>query len=93
MYTDMFMFTGEQRYMVKMRMGLLSYNLMVEEYPQSAKCFTADGDTAWIFEGEVVSFLGIGRFVLGLYEDIEVIGCEEFKAYLAGKIKSMNKAV
>lgn len=45
MYTDMFMFTGEQRYMVKMRMGLLSYNLMLEEYPQSAKCFTADGDT------------------------------------------------
>ena len=41
----------------------------------------------------MVSFLGIGRFVLGLYEDIEVIGCEEFKAYLAGKIKSMNKAV
>lgn len=93
MYTDMFMFTGEQRYTVKMRMGLLSYNLMVEEYPQSAKCFTADGDTVWVFEGEVVSFLGIGRFVLGLYEDIEVIGCEEFKAYLAGKIKSMNKAV
>lgn len=92
MYTDMFMFTGEQRYTVKMRMGLLSYNLMVEEYPQSAKCFTADGDTAWIFEGEVVSFLGIGRFVLGLYEDIKVIGCEEFKAYLAGKIKSMSCA-
>lgn len=89
MYTDMFMFTGEQRYTVKMRMGLLSYNLMVEEYPQSAKCFTADGDTDWIFEGEVVSFLGIGRFVLGLYEDIKVIGCEEFKAYLAEKIKSM----
>ena len=31
MYTDMFMFAGEQRYTVKMRMGLLSYNLMVEE--------------------------------------------------------------
>lgn len=92
MYTDMFMFTGEQRYTVKMRMGLLSYNLMVEEYPQSAKCFTADGDTVWVFEGEVVSFLGIGRFVLGLYEDIEVIGCEEFKAYLAEKIKSMSCA-
>ena len=27
MYTDMFMFAGEQRYTVKMRMGLLSYNL------------------------------------------------------------------
>lgn len=91
MYTDMFMFSGEQRYRVRMRMGLLAHNLMVEEYPQSANCFTADGETYWIFDGEVVSFLGIGRFVIGLYDDIEVLDCDEFKAYLAEKIKAMAR--
>lgn len=88
MYTDMFMFSGEQRYTIELRLGQLAYNLMIEEYPQSAKCITPDGNR-WLFRGEVVSFLGIGRFVIGLYDDIEVVGCEEFSAYLRDKIRAM----
>lgn len=91
LYTDMFMFSGEQRYPVTLRLGQLSHNLMIEEYPQSEKCITANDDGSWTFHTDVASFLGIGRFVLGLYDDIEIIGCPQFIDYIREKIRSMGE--
>lgn len=86
-YTDLFMFSGEERMPVSLRMGQLAHNLMLEEHPDSSLCFTADGPGHWLFKTEVVSYLGIGRFVLGLYEDIEVLGDDNFKKYILEKRK------
>lgn len=85
-YTDIFMFSGEERHHVKMYIGRLSHNLLLEEHPLSESFITeTDDKERWLLETDVVSFLGIGRFVLGLYDDIEVLGSEEFKAYLKSK--------
>lgn len=85
-YTDIFMFSGEERHHVKMYIGRLSHNLLLEEHPLSESFITeTDDKERWLLETDVVSFLGIGRFVLGLYDDIEVLGCEEFKTYLKSK--------
>lgn len=86
-YTDLFMFSGEERMIITLHLGQLSHNLMLEEYPLSAPCFAEMGDNKWLFRTEVCSYLGIGRFVLGLYDDIEVIGDEGFKEFLKAKIK------
>ena len=86
----MFMFSGEQRYPITLRMGQLSHNLMLEEYPQAAELMTPDAVDSWTFQADVVSFLGIGRFVLGLYDDIQIIGCQQFIDYIAEKIKRMK---
>ena len=34
--------------------------------------------------------MGIGRFVMGLYDDIKVLGDEQFKAYIKEKVDSMK---
>ena len=86
-FTDLFMFSGEERMPVSLRMGQLSHNLMLEEHPDSSQCFTPDGEGHWLFKTEVVSYLGIGRFVLGLFDDIEVLGDENFKKYINEKRK------
>lgn len=91
LYTDMFMFAGEQRHRIRLHLGQLSHNLMLEEYPQSAHFLSSDGDAGWLFDGEVASFLGIGRFVMGLYDDITILGSEEFKDYIAGKVEHMKQ--
>lgn len=91
MYTDVFMFSGEERMPVSMLLGTLSYNIMKEEYPKATRFITACPDGRHRLEMDVCSYAGIGRFVLGLYEDIEVIGDEGFKAYLREKIKKMNE--
>lgn len=85
-YADIFSFTGEKTMRVTMLMGQLSHNVMLEEYPQSATCFVPAADGRWLFQCDVCSYLGVGRFVLGLYDDIEITGDDGFKAYIAQKI-------
>ena len=92
-YTDLFMFSGEEQYHVKLWLGQLSHNLLLEEYPEAERCLVRqDADGRYLFETDVVSFLGIGRFVLGLYDDIEVVGDESFLNYLNKKVKFMQNA-
>lgn len=81
-YTDVFLFSGEQLFHVKLRLGLLSYNLLREEYPASIEFLTPDGDRHWIFETDVANYAGIGRFVIGLASDIEVLEDEGLRQYL-----------
>ncbi len=88
-FTDLFMFSGEERFHVVLQLGILSRNLLLEEYPQSADNIHEEDDRYWRFETDVASYLGIGRFVLGLYDDIAVIADEGFKNYIQDKIRKM----
>ena len=91
MFTDVFMFSGEELMPVELRLGELSYNIMKEEYPQ-AKPFIADGaDGGHLLRLDVCSYAGIGRFVLGLFDDIEVLGGDGFRAYLKDKINTFAR--
>ena len=93
MYTDIFMFSSEEQLPVSMRMGRLAYNILREEYPTTAKYITPDGDDHWLLAMPVCSYVGITRFVLGLFEDIEVLGSDEFIAYLHDKIKLLSNYI
>lgn len=90
MYTDIFMFSGEQLMPVSLSLGILSYNVLKEEYPASVKYITPNGAMRWTLDISVCSYAGIGRFVLGLFEDIEVLGDDAFKDYLRARIKRMS---
>lgn len=90
MYTDIFMFSDEQQQEVEMTLGPLSYNILKEEYPASAKYITALPERRWLLRLPVCSYAGIGRFVLGLYDDISVKGDEGFLNYLKEKIENMK---
>ena len=89
-YTDLFQFSGEERFLVKLRLGRLSYNILKEEYPKSEKYISQESDEYWIFSTDVCSYKGIGRFVLGLFEDIQVVESVEFREYLKEKIARMT---
>lgn len=90
-YTDIFMFSGEELMPVSLSLGTLSYNILKEEYPAAAKYITPDGTMRWHLDINVCNYAGIGRFVLGLYEDIEVLGGEAFIQYLNGRISRMAR--
>ena len=80
-HTDIFMFSGEERHRIR----------LVEEYPLSDASITPDSDGRhWTLDIEVASYLGIGRFVLGLFDDIEIVGDEGFKAYIHDKVAAMS---
>lgn len=90
-FTDLFQFSGETSMRITLIMGQLSHNVMLEEYPESATCFVQNEDKRWRFVCDVYSYLGIGRFVMGLFDDIEIVGDEGFRQYVAGKIHNWNK--
>lgn len=92
-FMDLFSFSGERKMRVMLLMGQLSHNVMLEEYPDSATCFERQSDGRWLFTADVCSYLGIGRFVLGLYDDIEVLSDDGFREYLRGKLQAFSSRV
>ena len=72
-----------------MILGQLSANLLREEVPRAADCMTPHDERHFRLDLDVCSYIGIGRFVLGLYDDIEVLGNDEFKEYLRQHIERM----
>lgn len=90
MFTDVFMFSGEALLPVDITLGPLSYNILREEYPQAMPHVVPDGGGRHRLRLDVCSYAGIGRFVLGLYDDIRVLGGDGFRRYLSEKIASMR---
>ena len=82
MFTDVFMFSSEQPQTVELSMGRLSSTILVEEFPDAEQYLSQTDDSHWHLAMPVCSFLGIGRFVKGLKDDIEVIAPDSFREYI-----------
>lgn len=92
-FHDMFMFSGEEHYKVELILGQMAHNLMLEEYPMSAPCMVKREDGRWTFRTEICSYLGIGRFILGLYDDVEVVSDKGLRDYINEKIASWARRI
>lgn len=87
-FTDAFRMSGIDRYHVKIGLTLRSKNLLVEEYPLAEQGLSLV-DGRWFYEGEVASLAGVGRFVLGLAKEVEIIDSPELKQYYIEYIKTI----
>jgi predicted DNA-binding transcriptional regulator YafY len=85
--TDIFSFTGDSREWVTLRLSMRAFLLLREEYPMSIP-FVEKKDDHYLFHGPVASFEGVGRFVLGLIDEIKVVGNPSFKQYVQQKLSS-----
>lgn len=85
--TDVFRISGDKKIPVKFKLSLLAYNLLTEEYPLAEKYLVKQNDSNYIFDGWVCDFKGVGRFILGLPGETEVLKPKELKEYLRKKIK------
>lgn len=90
-HTDIFMFSAEEEQIVKLRMGRLSTYILREEYPKSERYIEQEDESHWLCELPICSFLGVGRFVIGLMEDIEVLENDAFRQYLKERVKRISE--
>jgi hypothetical protein len=74
--------TGFEQHRVCLRLGMLARNLLVEEYPLAERDITATEDGAWILDTRVCNYKGVGRFVLGLLDDVTIVDSPEFESYI-----------
>lgn len=86
---DVFGMTLREPVIVQFVLGLLSSNLLREEFPAAAVHLTPLADGRYRFSAQLGSFDAVGRFVLGLIDDIEVEGSPEFINFLRGKIRPL----
>ena len=79
--TDCFRMTGKEDIPVTLKMTLKAKNLLIEEYPLSAKYVSFDGEWWW-FRANVKDLAGVGRFVIGLADQMDVIDSPALVNYL-----------
>ena len=89
-FTDVFMFSSNEPVEVTLRLGTLSANLFREEYPAAIPYLKREDDSHWLLRLPVSSYQGICRFVLGLFDDIEILGDDGFKQFLSEKIHHLT---
>lgn len=86
-YIDIFRMTGFEQHGVKLRLGMLSRNLLIEEYPLSERDIVQVDSNTWVLETHVCNYLGVGRFVMGLMDDIAIVDSPEFENYIKEQLE------
>ncbi|MFN3840161.1 MAG: helix-turn-helix transcriptional regulator [Cyclobacteriaceae bacterium] len=91
--TDIFGITGRKETWVTLRLSLRAYVLLREEFPL-AQPYLEKEETeetkSYIFNGPVLNFKGVGRFVMGLADEVTIVSPPEFKSYVKEKMKAQR---
>ncbi len=85
---DVFRMSSFDSLPVKLRLSLRAANLLCEEYPFAERFLAPENDNHFIFETDVCSYEGIGRFVMGLLDESEILDTEDFKSFIREKINN-----
>jgi hypothetical protein len=63
----------------------------MEEYPLAERYISQVDNDHWMLDTVVANLQGVGRFVVGLMDDIEIIDSAELKEFLVNYIKQYFK--
>ncbi|MDI3527949.1 MAG: hypothetical protein PWR03_2133 [Tenuifilum sp.] len=90
-HIDIFRIAGE-RYISNARLllNIRSYNLLVEEYPLAEEYITQQSDNEYLLDAPLCSYEGVCRFILGLFNDIKVLGDKNLINHLNQKILQLK---
>lgn len=94
MHKDIFGFAGSlslRAFHILIRLKVKAYNLLVEEYPDAKKYLRKIDESQWELDTNVYHLFGIGRFCIGLLDDIEIIEGDPLKKYLSEYIERIYK--
>ena len=72
-FMDVFRISTDRQIPVKLKMTLRAAELIKEEYPLAENHISTTGKNQFLFKAPVCSFEGVGRFVLGLSQEIEIL--------------------
>ena len=60
----------------------MAKNLLIEEYPLAMKDITLENGSWWL-KTKVKNLTGVGRFVIGLLDQVKVINSPDLMAYIS----------
>jgi predicted DNA-binding transcriptional regulator YafY len=88
-FTDIFRIHGHNKRQVQLKLDTRAAHLLMEEYPLASTYMRPldEKGCLWLLDTPVCSLEGVGRFVMGLINEIEVIGPKELKFFLKHRMK------
>lgn len=86
-YIDCFRISSHDLIPVKLKLGMRAAQLLTEEYPLAEKDLVKISDNHWIFETQVCSYEGIGRFVMGLLQEVEIVEPVGFALFVKERLE------
>ena len=89
-YIDIFRMNSSRTFHIRLKLGLRAKNLLVEEFPLAETQLTELADNEWLLETEVCSVEGVGRFIMGLPDDIEIVDSPELTQYITSLVDKMK---
>jgi predicted DNA-binding transcriptional regulator YafY len=89
---DDFGMSGCQPIPVNLKLSTRAHHLMEEEFPDTVKNIHIVEDGAF-YDGAVYSFEGIGRFIMGLLDEVVVVKPEGLKVYIDERITKWHKQI
>ncbi|MEJ1237560.1 WYL domain-containing protein [Chryseolinea sp. T2] len=84
--SDIFGMSGDSETRITLQLTLRAYLLLREEFPLAIP-FITQIDDGYVFNGPVSSFEGPSRFVLGLIDEIAVVGPDSLRDFIDDKIR------
>lgn len=78
---DVFRMTGNDNVHVKLLLNTRAKNLLLEEYPLAERDLKRI-DNKWYLDTEVHQLEGVGRFVIGLAADIQIVEGDALREYV-----------
>ena len=85
---DVFRISTDEKTDIKLKLSIRAAGLLKEEYPLSEQYITKVNEKHFEFEAPVSSFNGVGRFIMGLCDEIEIVYPKTLKDFI---IKKANK--
>lgn len=89
--TDCFRMSSFKQTPVKLELSLRAKNLLIEEYPL-AQADLKEIDGKWILDTMVSNMAGVGRFVIGLADEVKIIDSPALVEYIKAFVNNyLNK--
>ena len=86
---DVFRISSANQTTVTLKLSIRACELLKEEYPLAEEFIQTISEKEYLFSAPVCCFEGVGRFVMGLFNEIEVIEPENFKIFLKKRAKNI----
>ncbi len=89
-FTDIFRMTSGERSSVELKLTVRACELLKEEYPLAEKYITTISDNEFLLKTDISGFHGVGRFIMGLFGEIEIISPIELKDYILERARRIR---
>jgi predicted DNA-binding transcriptional regulator YafY len=91
---DVFRTGGSEGKRVQLELGVMAKNLLLEEYPLAVRDLSPiPGTERWLLDTVVYRYEGVGRFVIGLANDVVIREGDGLKDYLREFVAGHCKAL